>query len=162
MLAVIEPIHGGYVARFERIWKHPVAEVWAFLTNNEKLVKWFPELKARDLREGGFMQFDMPNGMQIDMKITDFQAEAVLAYEWAEDHVRFELQAAPDGEGCQLVLIETLSKLTDHTPRDLAGWHVCLDVIEALLDGRTIERKEEWNKRYPEYVEALAKINRPT
>ena len=56
---------------------------------------------------------------------------------WGEDRVRFEY---PEAEGCRLVLIETITKITDHTPKDIAGWDVCLDAIEALLDGRTQNR----------------------
>ncbi|WP_349305777.1 hypothetical protein [Bacillus sp. FJAT-49711] len=49
--------------------------------------------------------------------------------------------------------------MTDHTPRDLAGWHVCLDVISALLDGKIIEnRKAEWEKWFPRYVKAINEI----
>ncbi|MNW15819.1 hypothetical protein D3C71_2144520 [compost metagenome] len=47
---------------------------------------------------------------------------------------------------------EYLHQITEHTPRDLAGWHVCLDVIEALLAGRTIaSRKDMWNGWYVKY-----------
>lgn len=45
------------------------------------------------------------------------------------------------------------------TPRDLAGWHVCLDVIQALLDGTKIDsRKQEWEKWYPRYVKVFREI----
>jgi hypothetical protein len=83
--------------------------------------------------------------------------QSILEYTWAEDLVRFELN--PEIDGCKLVLNEKLTKITDHTPRDLAGWHVCLDVINALLDGQTIEsRKDEWQKWYEKYSEAIEKI----
>jgi len=73
--------------------------------------------------------------------------------------VRFELH--PESAGCRLILIEKIKTMTDHTPRDLAGWHVCLDVIRALLDGKIIEnRKAEWEKWYPKYVEAVNKIGK--
>lgn len=63
MLAAIHPHpDGGYTARFERRLKHPVEKVWASLTENDKLKKWFPELRIDDLREGGVVKFDMQNG----------------------------------------------------------------------------------------------------
>ena len=44
-------------------------------------------------------------------------------------------------------VIEKLTKIKDHTPKDLAGWHACLDVIHALLDGRSTDfRQKEWKK----------------
>lgn len=45
---------------------------------------------------------------------------------------------------------------TEHTPKDLAGWHVCLDVVQALMDGRPIPaREDEWKTRYEQYVQAI-------
>lgn len=53
-------------------------------------------------------------------------------------------------------MIEKIKMITNHTPKDLAGWHVCLDVIHALLDGRSIaSREDEWKKWYEKYVEAV-------
>ncbi|MFE5322546.1 SRPBCC family protein [Paenibacillus sp. NPDC056579] len=153
MIAEILRQGSGGTARFERHLKHPVDSVWAYLTENDKLASWFPELRVDSLREGGVILFDMQNGTYETMTILDMVPHAVLEYTWDKDKVRFEL--SPEQDGTRLVLIETISEWTDHTPRDLAGWHVCLDVIEALLDGRTIEsRKDRWNIWYKQYVEA--------
>lgn len=158
MLAIIQKADNGYTARFERHLKHSVEEVWSFLTENEKLAKWFSELRIEDLREGGIIQFDMQNGTFEEMKIIELKEFSVLEYTWAEDRVRFELY--PEPEGCLLILQEKINKLTNHTPVDLAGWHVCLDVIHALLEGRTIEsRKEEWEKWHEKYVQAVAEVS---
>jgi hypothetical protein len=89
MIAVIQKAENGYIARYERHLQHSVEKVWAYLTENDKLIKWFSELE-------------------------------------------------------------------DHTPKDLAGWHVCLDVIKALLDGKTFEsRNEEWKIQYELYKQLL-------
>lgn len=151
MLADLQPVEGGYVARYERYWCHAVKDVWAWLTENEKLVQWFPELEVEELREGGIIKFNMPDGTFLPMEIFELKPQAVLAFAWDKDSVRFELSAEPDG-GCRVVFSEQLHQITEHTPRDLAGWHVCLDVVEALLEGRTIEnRKSLWNERFPQY-----------
>ncbi len=159
MLAAIEKSDNGYIARFERPLKHSIEHVWSMLTDNEKLRKWFSELKVEDLRKGGLITFDMQNGTFEKMVITDLEIYSVLEYTWAEDLVRFELY--PNSDGCLLVLNEKIKRITEHTPRDLAGWHVCLDVIHALLDGRTMKsRKEEWKKSYEKYADAIAKIQK--
>ncbi|GIO05017.1 hypothetical protein J31TS6_10450 [Brevibacillus reuszeri] len=157
MLADIQKTDEGFTARFERQLKHSVESVWAYLTENEKLATWFSELSVDDLREGGSIKFDMQDGTFEEMKITALQTYSVLEYTWGEDLVRFELY--PEAEGCLLVLKEYITKLTSHTPRDLAGWHVCLDVIAALLDEREIpSRQEEWKKWYEQYVKAVETI----
>ncbi|WP_425388342.1 SRPBCC family protein [Domibacillus tundrae] len=159
MLAVIQKGKSGYVARFERQMNHPVEKVWAMLTENEKLALWFSELRVENLCEGGTMAFDMRDGTFGKFPITDFQDQSVLAYTWGEDHVRFELHDAANG--CRLVLAETIQKINDHTAKDLAGWHVCLNVIEALLDGRTVvSRQDDWKNWYKKYVAAVKEAAR--
>ena len=50
--------------------------------------------------------------------------------------------------------------ITEHTPKDLAGWHVCLNVIQALLEGKSVDfREEEWKYWYEEYKKEIEKIN---
>jgi uncharacterized protein YndB with AHSA1/START domain len=159
LLAVIQKVENGYIARFERHLKHSVEKVWSSLTENDKLAKWFPELQVNDLREGGTIKFETQDGTFVDeIQITELKKYSVLEYTWWGDSVRFEIY--PEPEGCLLVLIRKINTMTDHTPKDLAGWHVCLDVIHALLDGTTIESREnEWKKWYEQYVRAVAQAS---
>jgi uncharacterized protein YndB with AHSA1/START domain len=155
MLAVLQQSENGYTARFERHLKHSVEKVWASLTENDKLSKWFSELRVDDLREGGVIKFDMQDGTFEELAIIELKTHSVLEYMWGEDRVRFELYPESDG-GCRLVLIEKINKMTDHTPKDLAGWHVCLDVFKELLDGRTLESRETvWKSMYEKYKEMI-------
>ncbi|MNO15712.1 hypothetical protein D3C76_53810 [compost metagenome] len=157
-IADIQNTEHGYVATFDRRLKYSVQQVWSFLTENDKLQQWFPELSVDELVEGGVIRFDMGNDSFEEMTILEVKPLSVLEYTWDKDRVRFELSETSDG--CQLILIEKLAKITEHTPRDLAGWHVCLDVIAALLDGRRLEsRKSEWEKWYVQYREAVSKLS---
>lgn len=159
MIAKIQNDKDGFTARYERHFHHFVEKVWSMLTDNEKLQQWFSELQIADLRKGGLIKFDMQDGTFIDMEILDYEAFRVLAFEWGEDIARFELSPTP--EGCHFLFIETITSFTDQTIKDLAGWHVCLDVVEALLDGRTIvSRKEQWESWYVKYKELLENITK--
>lgn len=154
MIAIINQIENGYTATFERHLSHSVEKVWVMLTENEKLKEWFSELHIADLREGGVIKFDMQDGTFEEMEILELKKNSILEFTWDKDIVRFELY--PESKGCRLIFIEKISNITDHTPKDLAGWHVCLDAIQALLDNNTIEsRKADWEKWYPKYVQAL-------
>ncbi|MDR6999933.1 SRPBCC family protein [Neobacillus niacini] len=144
----------GAIARYERHWEHSVQEVWAWLTENNKLSQWFPELHVEELHEGGTIRFKMPNGTFDKLTITELKMNSVLELTWWDNTMRFELD--PETHGCLLVLTEEIKEITDHTPKDLAGWHMCLEVILALLDGRTIEsRTEEWKIWYEKYIHAV-------
>lgn len=147
MLAKVEQTDDGVIVTFERYHRHSCGQVWSYLTENDKLQQWFAELSVEDLRKGGLIKFDMQDGTFEEMEIFDYERGRVLEFAWGEDQVRFELTSIEDG--CRLMLTETLSAVTAHTPKDIAGWHVCLDAIEALLDGRQVEN--EWEPRFAEY-----------
>ena len=149
MTAEITQTPEGYLATFDRKLAHEPEKVWQMLTDNQKIHQWFAELQIEELGKGGYLTFDMGHGHFEKMAITDFEEKNQLGFEWGEGHVRFEL-IPEDGE-TRLRMLETIPDLADHTPRDLAGWHVCLDVIEALLDKKGIERMLEWEHWYPEY-----------
>lgn len=153
MRAEVVKAESGYKATFVRKFAQSTDEVWAMLTENPKLQQWFSELTIEDLRKGGNIKFDLGNEEFENMAILDYEEGHMLAFEWGEDQVRFEL--SPDGGGTRLELVETITKIIPHTAKDLAGWHVCLDAIEALLEGKEIAREEEWNKEYPEYQRLL-------
>jgi len=153
MIATIQKENNNYAVRYERQFQHSVETVWGMLTDNKKLQQWFNELEIVDLHKGGLIKFDMQDGTFIDMKILDYEPLKTLAFEWDADIARFEL--SPISGGCELVFLETISAITEHTPRDLAGWHVCLDAIKALLDGDSIKRDDEWKVWFKKYKELL-------
>ncbi|MEK5237896.1 SRPBCC family protein [Paenibacillus sp. FSL L8-0470] len=157
MIAEIIAVKKGFTATFEFHYKHSVDRVWAMLTQNELLKEWFSELRVKDLRTGGIIEFDMQDGTFLELEITDFERNSVLEFIWGEDKVRFELLT--EREGCRLQLIETIGKITDHTAKDLSGWHVCLEVISALLDGKPFDnRKIVWENRYEVYSALVDKF----
>lgn len=153
MRAEITQKDQGYEARFERTLPFESEQVWAMLTDNEKLNQWFSELEITDLRKGGSLAFDMGDGNSDSLEIVDFEEGKVLAFNWWDDEVRFEV--SPVKQETKLKLIESIRNITPQTAKDLAGWHVCLDVIEALLKGEEIDRHAEWEKEYTEYKRLL-------
>lgn len=160
MLASIEKVEGGYIASFNRPLKHSVQKAWTALTQNDKLRIWMPNLEVKDLRDGGLITFNLNDGTSstFDIKITDYVEHSVLQYEWGTGWVRFELSPTPDG--CLLVLEEFIPAISDHTSKDLAGWHVCLDVLNDLLDGHLHSQfpQESWEKSHLEYTALVTSI----
>ncbi|MDQ7863017.1 SRPBCC domain-containing protein [Peribacillus frigoritolerans] len=105
------------------------------LTENDKVEKWMSNLEMKDLRKDGTIKFNFNDGSgkSFDMKIRDYRESAVLDFEWGDGWVRFEV--SPEKDGCSLVLKEFITPVNDHTSKDLAGWHICLDMFSDLLDG---------------------------
>ena len=92
-------------------------------------------LEIVDLRKNGKMKFNMNDGsggFEI-LTIVDYVEKEIIEFNWGKDTVRFEL--SPTVEGSLLVLNESIREITTHTPKDLAGWHVCLEQLYDLLNG---------------------------
>ena len=150
MIADIKQTEEGYIAHYERRIEQPVERVWAMLTDNRELAKWFQELRVGEPSKGGCMKFDMGDGKFKALEIFEYSPFSVLAFDWFGDSVRFELQSVQDG--CVVVFQERFTTITKQTAKDLAGWHVCLIVIESLLVGQQLDsRKEEWEKWFEQY-----------
>ena len=157
MIADIKQVENGYIARYERQIEHPIENVWAMLTDNEELEKWFQELRIGDPRKGGFMKFDMQDGKFEELEIFEYSLLSVLEFDWFGDVVRFELH--PEQDGCLMIFTEKFTTITEQRIKDLAGWHVCLDVIKSLLDGKPIDSREaEWKKWYSKYEQAINEL----
>ena len=160
MLATIQQQQHNYIVKFKRPLSHSVDAVWTVLTENEKLQKWMNNLEIIDLRKNGIIHFNMNDGTNAyeEIAITDYAKKEVLEFDWGKDTVRFEL--SPTNSGSILVLLESIGELTDHTPKDLAGWHVCLGLLSDLLNGTIHEEFpiEEWQKWFAEYKQLVDDI----
>ncbi|GAQ19887.1 activator of Hsp90 ATPase 1 family protein [Oceanobacillus picturae] len=161
MIAEVEKIDGAYIVIYKRPLTHSVDKVWRALTENDKLEKWMPNLEVKNLQQDGVIQFNMNDRTDnsFNMKILDYKEYTYLQYEWGEGWVRFELY--PQAEGCLLLLKEFNPTLNDHTPKDLAGWHVCLEMFMALLEGKMMDfPKDDWEVWYEKYSRVIRNVKK--
>jgi uncharacterized protein YndB with AHSA1/START domain len=147
---------------FVRMLRHPPARVWTALTEPSELDAWSPWTADRDLGRPGDATLTMIDGdtrQALEATITAADAPALLEYTVGGDVVRWEL--APAGEGTRLTLRHTVAD-RDWLPKVAAGWHLCFDVAERLLDGRPVGpiRGQEameygWQDLHDRYAEDL-------
>ncbi|SKB89717.1 Activator of Hsp90 ATPase homolog 1-like protein [Lysinibacillus sp. AC-3] len=119
-------------------------------------------LEIIDLRKNGKIHFNMNDGTDnyMEITITDYIEKEVLEFDWGKDTLRFEL--SPTSSGSILVLLESIGALTEHTPKDLAGWHICLGLLSDLLNG-TVHGEfpmEEWQKWFAEYKQLVHDVEK--
>lgn len=140
------------IVEFNRDLPHPIEKVWMIITDNDYLKKWFKELSVEELVKGGKIKFDMGDGTFEEMTITDLTVPNLIEFTWDKDLVRFELSENSNGE-THMVFKEYVRNLTEHTPRDIAGWHICLDAISEILDGNDApsDYKSRWEDLYKHY-----------
>jgi uncharacterized protein YndB with AHSA1/START domain len=157
MLAQIEKQTDGYIIKFERQFPNTIEEVWSVLTENSKLKKWMSNLQIENLKTGGIIKFDMMEGSFLDIDILECQLNSVLEFTWDKDRVRFEIHK--EGNGSLLLLKEYIHELTDHTPKDIAGWHICLDLFSSILEGVKKEfSKNEWQQWFEKYKDKIQEV----
>ena len=143
---------GRFVLRFERRLAHAPDKVWTALTDPAELTHWFPVDVQADLRPGGKMQFTFRENQAppFDGEVLVYDPPRVLAYRWGPDVLRWELRA--DGGGTVLVFTDTLEE-QGKAARDGAGWHVCLEALDARLDGTGAPSAGRWQQVHRGYVE---------
>jgi uncharacterized protein YndB with AHSA1/START domain len=140
--------------RFTRILGHPQAKVWRAVTEPEHLASWFPTTIEGERAAGASLRFTLPNdlGEPFDGEMLVYDPESMIEFRWGPDVVRIELR--PVADGTELTLLDTLEE-RGKAARDGAGWHTCLDALEAALAGENGARAQmnTWSEVHPHYVE---------
>ncbi|MEV0713300.1 SRPBCC family protein [Asanoa sp. NPDC050611] len=129
---------GRWTLVFIRDFPHPPARVWRALTKPADLTEWAPYTADRDLDTLGPATLTMIDGdehVDIAVEVTQADPEHTLAYSWGTDLLRWDL--APTASGTRLTLRHTVADAS-WVPQVAAGWHICLDVADRLLEGNPI------------------------
>ncbi|MGV9215087.1 SRPBCC family protein [Micromonospora sp. RB23] len=133
--AYAEHAGGGATLVFVRDLPHPPAAVWAALTDPGQLAQWAPFLADRDLGSPGGAVLTLVDGetsAEQTAVVRRAEPPRLLEYTWGDDVLRWEL--TPAGDGTRLTLRHTVAD-RGVLPMVAAGWHLCLDVADRLLDG---------------------------
>lgn len=141
--------------RFTRTLAHPQTKVWRAVTEPEQLAQWFPSTIEGERAAGAKLTFRFPDEVSvepIDGQMLAYDPESLIEFHWGPDVVRIELR--PVDEGTELTLLDTLEE-RGKAARDGAGWHACLDALEAALGGDVDARSQMdvWADVHPHYVD---------
>ena len=143
---------GRWQLRFTRTLRHPQDRVWRAITEPEQLARWFPTTIEGERASGAPLRFTFPGGQAppFEGEMIAFEPPALMELRWGPDVIRLELRATP--EGTELTLLDALEE-RGKAARDGAGWHSCLDSLEAALggDGHGRDEMMTWrglNERY--------------
>jgi uncharacterized protein YndB with AHSA1/START domain len=117
---------------------HSPARVWEALTDPKQLREWAPFDSDRNLGTVGtatLSTFGAPHVSETRVKRAD--AQRALEYDWGGGDIRWELEPMGGG-GTRLTLWANIDRR--YISMGAAGWHICLDVLDHLLDGQPIGR----------------------
>jgi uncharacterized protein YndB with AHSA1/START domain len=138
---------------------HPPAKVWKALTDPEDLRAWAPFDADRNLGTVGTAMLTTvgapaPHVTESQVKRAD--AGKSLEFNWGTQDIRWELE--PLGStGTRLKLWHSIDRR--YIAMGAAGWQICFNVLDRLLDGHPIGRMVgpeavkfgNWKQLYAEY-----------
>ncbi|MDI9917410.1 SRPBCC family protein [Rhodococcus sp. IEGM 1379] len=125
------------VVTFPRTLPHPVDQVWAAVTDPEMLAQWSPYTADRDLSSVGeaviiMLSEDGSPDMSLPVSVRVVEESRRLEHEWGPDELIWELTPV---EGGTHVVLTQRSRAEGMASALAAGWHLCFDVLDALLAG---------------------------
>jgi len=162
------PARGANVEKNGETWtlvlvrelRHSPEKVWQAITDPAHLREWAPFDADENLGAVGttvrLTTVGAPTPMVSETTVTRADAPRLLEYKWGGFDMRWELEAA--GGGTRLTLWTNIDRR--YIAMGAAGWHVCFDVLEHLLDGTPIGRIvgpealtfEGWQRLHAEYA----------
>jgi len=157
----LRPDADRLAVRFQRRYPAAPAEVWAAVTEPERIGRWLAPVTLLDDRR---YRLDFGDDHVTVGDVVDCEPPRSLTVTWdfpGEPPSRVAVQLRPDGDGTVLVL--------DHTrlPHDQgagygAGWEAHLATLEAQMTGAPAP---DWDERFssmlPAYRDALAGLAEP-
>jgi uncharacterized protein YndB with AHSA1/START domain len=157
MYGTLEELDDGrFQLRFTRTLAHPQDTVWRALTEPEQLANWFPTTIEGERAAGAPLRFSFPGGEAppFEGEMLAFEPPSLMELRWGPDIVRLELRQT--ATGTELTLLDTLDE-RGKAARDGAGWHACLDSLEAALSGDpdARDRMGVWREVTAHYVESF-------
>ncbi len=151
---------GGSAVRFERRYDARPEQLWAALTEPDRVARWLAPTGG-DLTVGGQVRIDFGGGAEAVVLIRSCDPPRALALEWVFPDglaTPLRVQVRPDGDSAVLVL--------DHahfpgSPAEYAAaWQVHLDPLAAELAGRSPEADyaTELEQLVPYYAAAWRRL----
>ena len=138
---------------------HAPEKVWDALTDPVHLREWAPFDSDQNLSTPGtranLTNIGSPKPLVSETTVTKAEYARELEYDWGGRAIRWELK--PIDIGTRLTLWHNIDR--GFISMGAAGWHICFDVLDSLLNGESIGRivgseamKFEWRRLNEEYA----------
>lgn len=140
MYGAIRKTDDGYEATYERILTHPPEKVWRAITDPEHIKDWFVRTELEPRAGGRYVEHHDHVGMSMKGEVTRFEPPHAFEHTWWGETPEGEPGASilweihPHDEGSRLVMTYRFPSL-EGAHGAMAGWHICIDVLVAVLDG---------------------------
>ena len=142
------PAHGARIQKDGEKWtlvlvrefRHSPEKVWQAITDPAHLRQWAPFDADRSLGSAGnkvmLTTVGAPAPLVSETTVTRAEPPGLLEYKWGGFDMRWQLE--PLGDGTRLTLWTNIGHR--FIAMGAAGWHICFDVLDHLLDGNSLGR----------------------
>lgn len=155
----VREVAEGYELRFERFYKAPIDDVWALVTDPDRIEEWLGVADV-ELRPGGRFRLLEVGGQGIAGVILTLEAPHVIEYtwnsaEWTGGVVRYELSEERGGTRLVFTHVHPARSWELFRYKSLAGWHTLLDLLELAIEGRPESwHMSRWQGHHDRYAAA--------
>lgn len=137
-------------------------QIWAHVTDPELLATWSPIVPERPLTEiGPMLSRESPDADPVTTDVLATAGDHALSHRWGDDVLEWLVDEA------RLTLMMKVAA-PQYAPTYLAGWQVCLAVLDARLEGldqaRIVGREaleHGWEELRARYAEELDLPDQP-
>jgi uncharacterized protein YndB with AHSA1/START domain len=170
------PAGGAHIEKERDKWtlvlvrqlRHSPEKVWQALIDPAQLREWAPFDADGNLGLAGstvkLTTVGAPGPHITETKVIRADEPELLEYTWGNFDIRWKLE--PVGGGTRLTLWHNIDRR--YIAMGAAGWHICFDVLDHMLDGTPLGRavgsdamKYDWQRLHAEYKK-LFEIETPS
>jgi uncharacterized protein YndB with AHSA1/START domain len=139
---------------FERQVPQSPPTVWAAIVEPGAMSGWFDETHMPDpLQVGASIRFVHTHAnMESKGRITALDPPRLIEWDWISlfgPRARMGFEILPEGDGARVIFRQQVSD-PPTTARTLAGWHKCLDRLQAAL-GEDLGEPLSWADLFEHY-----------
>jgi uncharacterized protein YndB with AHSA1/START domain len=153
----------GRAVKFERHFNANPAELWAILTEPERIGSWLQAEASFEPRVGGAVHLRWEGSGECSGTVAIFDPPRTLEYSWNEGTgtsiVHFELRPLTTG-GVMLTLRHCELPSGSHAGIS-TGWHTHLDALAAELACEPFEFWPRFQELQPHYSKLVSDLYRP-
>lgn len=143
---------------------HAPEKVWQALTEPEHLREWAPFDASASLGQAGntvqLTTVGAPSPQVSETTVLRAEPPKVLEYTWGGNAMRWELEAVAGGT--RMTLWTSIDR--KFVSMGAAGWHICFDVLDRMLEGDPVGRMagievmkfEGWQQLSAQYAKQFA------
>ena len=146
----------GMRLEFVRIYEDPVEDVWAALTQPERVARWLGTVSGDpDTGTVEFVMAEDESGTPATVTIVECEPPTQLVVDMPGPDGVWRLSVSLDAEGSRTSLLFVQRLAEPYDAGDIGpGWHYYLDRMGAVIAGDEVTDK--WDDYYPSLRDAYA------